>query len=163
MGALPLVLGPAVYADAEAKLRALTRDGYTPVEVAGSYRTGQRVNARSHVYPGARERGVGTVVAIAEFPESHWAQKWGVPDVELVILRWDGTVTQLGYHHVERCLSPSPSDRRTPVPVTTAPRRRIPWMCRLGLHSWCLNSFPRHDFCNDCPATRHAPSREEDL
>jgi hypothetical protein len=101
--AIPLVLRPDIYASAAEKLESFIERGYTPVEQYRDFRTGQALNARSHRYPEARERGIGVALAIFEKPDSFWERKWGIPDVEFIILRWDTRLSVLGLHHVEKC------------------------------------------------------------
>ena len=104
---IPLVLHPMVYAAARARVDDLLAHTYAVVDEWFGYRTGLPVNARSHRYPEARERGIGVVLAVLHRERSPWSMKYGAPDVELVILRWNGVeVSQLANYHCEHVTGP---------------------------------------------------------
>jgi hypothetical protein len=72
-------------------------------------RPGQRVRHRAQQWPEAFDRGTGTIIAVMEHPESPWAQDYGTPDVEVIVLRdrdavlWAGQsrLTQMANYHVD--------------------------------------------------------------
>lgn len=100
---LPLVISPQVYETCADAARTLIRRGYAQVTDTREYRTGLRVNLVSRQYTTAKVNGVGAVVAIFEKTNSPWANKWGIPDVEVLVLLWNGTLRAFGLHHLEHC------------------------------------------------------------
>lgn len=99
---IPLVLHPKVYAAARAQVDDLLSHTYVPVREWSGYRTGLAVNARSHRYPAALERGIGVVLAVLHRERSPWTMTYGAPDVELVILRWNGRdLSRLADYHCQ--------------------------------------------------------------
>jgi len=102
---LPLVLRPDVYEDAAKQVAVYARVGYSLVPRHQQYRTGSRVNTRSRTYYGARAHGIGVVLAIGHASNSYWSQKLRAPDVEVLVLRWDGqTVSSFANYPLEPCI-----------------------------------------------------------
>jgi hypothetical protein len=104
---IPLVLHPEVYAAARARVDDLLSHTYVAVDGWSGHRTGLAVNARSHRYPEALERGIGVVLTVLHRARSPWSMTYGAPDVEFVILRWDGQqISQLANYHCEHVTGP---------------------------------------------------------
>lgn len=67
-------------------------------------RVGTRVRRQVEEYPEALRRGTGNVVALLHKPGSSWSRKYGIPDVEMVMLsdtaRFGSRLSQLAQYHV---------------------------------------------------------------
>jgi hypothetical protein len=68
-------------------LQDLHDQGYRDIEQHDGLRVGTRVRHRGEQYPEAFRDGTGVVIALTERPDSSWSLSWGMPDVELVVLR----------------------------------------------------------------------------
>jgi hypothetical protein len=101
-----LDLTAAETAGLAAKLKELHDCGYKDVTEHGALRIGTRIRGRSEQYHEALLHGTGIVIAITEKPDSAWSSSWGMPDVELIVLRdkarfedWS-RLSQLAQYHV---------------------------------------------------------------
>jgi hypothetical protein len=64
-----------------------------------------RVRHLGHQYPEAYANGTGTVLAVMFKDPSSWSQTYGQPDVELLVLRDDGSISGVADYHVARLLA----------------------------------------------------------
>lgn len=87
-------------------LDGLRRRGYVIKKSHNELRAGARVRHRGHQYPEALRYGTGMVLHVTEKSPSAWSVKWGVPDVEMIVL-WDnpgwlfGAFSMLAQYHVQ--------------------------------------------------------------
>ena len=61
--------------------------GYVEVQEFGEFKVGSRVRSKAQLWSEARTHGTGTVEHIFHKERSSWSQKYGKPDVELIIKR----------------------------------------------------------------------------
>jgi hypothetical protein len=80
----------------------LLADGYVDVDEHHGLRVGVRVRHRGHQYPEAYAKGTGTVLAVMLKHLSSWSENHGRTDVELLVLRDDGSISGVADYHVER-------------------------------------------------------------
>lgn len=95
----------------ETKLAAMLAElharGYQDITEHKQLRVGGRIRHRGQQYPEAYDKGTGFVVALTEKPDSAWSRSWGMPDVELIMLRdkalLDGysRLASVAHYHVE--------------------------------------------------------------
>lgn len=82
------------------ELRAdLESRGYVEKPEHGDLRAGDRVHHAGQQYTEAYLYGTATILAIFEKLDSAWSRSWRMPDVELIIQRDDGDVTQWAQYH----------------------------------------------------------------
>ena len=74
-------------ANVEAMVEDLTNRGYVEVQEFGSLKVGTRVRGVGEQYFEATHNGTGSIERIFHKPNSHWAQKYGQPDVEVIMSR----------------------------------------------------------------------------
>lgn len=80
---------------------ALLSRGAIEVQEFGSLTVGARIRKVSQTYPAARTQGTGVIERIFHRQNSFWEQKYGHPDVELIVRNDDGTHSFLADYHVD--------------------------------------------------------------
>lgn len=68
-------------------LAGLHARGYKDIAEHKQLHVGCRIRHRNQQYPEAYTHGTGFVVALTHKPNSAWSRSWGMPDVELIMLR----------------------------------------------------------------------------
>jgi len=78
----------------------MLRRGFVEIQEFGALKPGVRVRHSGQQWPDAYRLGTGSVERIFHKPDSSWEQKYGRPDVELIMKRDDGTRSMLADYHV---------------------------------------------------------------
>jgi|SRR5213595_763586 len=78
----------------------LLKRGYVEVTEFGEVEVGARVRGANQRYWQAMKCGTAEVERIFHKPQSAWSQKFGTPDVEMIVKRDDDTYSQLANYHV---------------------------------------------------------------
>ncbi len=95
--------------DEQAKARAMLDDlhtrGYRSVDDHKGLRPGVRVRSRKEQYAEAYRDGTGWVWVVTEKRPSGWSESWGMPDVELIVVRDDSSfgsrLSRVAQYHVD--------------------------------------------------------------
>jgi hypothetical protein len=79
----------------------MLRRGSVEVQEFGALTVGARVRRGNQTWGAAYLRGTGTIERIFHKPNSSWEQKYGRPDVELIVRNDDDTYSFLADYHVD--------------------------------------------------------------
>jgi hypothetical protein len=104
-------LTEAEQAEVDQKVAELHENGYvhlaeyTYPRSGKTLQVGSRVRHRGQLWSDAILYGTGHVVALMHKPNSGWSRSWGMPDVELIVLRdreqFGSRLSQVAQYHVE--------------------------------------------------------------
>ena len=97
-----MVTTPTEHPDFARRHDDLIEHGYVDIDEHHGLRAGARVRHLGHQYPEAYAEGTGTVLAVMLKHLSSWSENHGRADVELLVLRDDGSISGVADYHVER-------------------------------------------------------------
>jgi hypothetical protein len=80
---------------------SMLKQGSTEVAEFKNLKVGSRIRRAAEQWGAAYTNGTGTIERIFHKRNSSWEQKYGRPDVELIVLCDDGHYSYLADYHIE--------------------------------------------------------------